>query len=178
MVSNGAERVLQAIPQQRSQMKPASALTPDERDTCSTLPRRSSQEVFELKRELQSAIALKTYRKTHQTFAKYCKEVHGISACLGYKYGNGRIETRDNLSLSTRWRIWERDDFRCHYCGKRKFLTVDHKIAVANGGTDDDDNLLTACNTCNRQKGTETYDSFASPVLRGLAIFKRIIGEN
>lgn len=50
-------------------------------------------------------------------------------------------------------RIGERDGFRCRVCGTDRTLTVDHVIAVANGGTDDDDNLQLLCRSHNSSKG-------------------------
>ena len=44
----------------------------------------------------------------------------------------------------------------CQYCGAagpKVELEVDHKIPVSRGGTDDIDNLTTACFKCNRGKG-------------------------
>lgn len=56
----------------------------------------------------------------------------------------------------TRMEIFERDDFRCVYCGRKRTpprLEVDHKVPVFRGGTDDPSNLATACKSCNRKKG-------------------------
>jgi hypothetical protein len=50
-------------------------------------------------------------------------------------------------------RIGERDGFRCRTCGLDRTLTVDHVIAVINGGTDDDDNLQILCRSHNTAKG-------------------------
>lgn len=51
-----------------------------------------------------------------------------------------------------RWLALERDDFTCQYCGQRApdvTLHVDHKVPVVDGGTDDLENLVTACAACN-----------------------------
>lgn len=61
----------------------------------------------------------------------------------------------------TRLEIFERDDFRCQYCGKKRTvscLEVDHRIPVFRGGTDDPSNLATACKSCNRKKGHDELD--------------------
>jgi len=39
-------------------------------------------------------------------------------------------------------------------------LTRDHKVPLARGGTDDDDNIVAACFDCNRRKGTKSYEQF------------------
>jgi len=54
-----------------------------------------------------------------------------------------------------RWKILERDKYTCQYCGQSApdvKLEVDHRIALADGGTDEEDNLVTSCWACNRGK--------------------------
>jgi CRISPR/Cas system Type II protein with McrA/HNH and RuvC-like nuclease domain len=54
-----------------------------------------------------------------------------------------------------RIRIFTRDDYRCLYCGRVfdiSYLEVDHKVALAKGGKNNDDNRVTACKTCNNRK--------------------------
>lgn len=55
-----------------------------------------------------------------------------------------------------RFAILKRDNFTCRYCGMSAptvRLEVDHVIPVARGGSDHEDNLVTACYSCNRGKG-------------------------
>lgn len=54
-----------------------------------------------------------------------------------------------------RVKILERDDYMCAYCGK-KATTVDHLIPKTKGGTEDDDNLVSCCKSCNTIKGNRT----------------------
>jgi hypothetical protein len=42
----------------------------------------------------------------------------------------------------------------CVQCGTTEGLTVDHKLALCLGGTNDDDNLQMLCRPCNQHKGT------------------------
>lgn len=52
----------------------------------------------------------------------------------------------------TRMRVFERDGYKCHYCGKqltRFTATVDHLKPLAEGGDDSLQNLVTACTDCN-----------------------------
>lgn len=58
---------------------------------------------------------------------------------------------------SLRWKIFDRDAFTCQYCGRRApdvILHVDHIIPVSDGGTDNEDNLITSCSACNIGKNT------------------------
>lgn len=62
---------------------------------------------------------------------------------------------RKPLSKRTRFEVFKRDGFKCQYCGATPpgaLLHVDHIIAVANGGGNGKDNLITACQSCNLGK--------------------------
>lgn len=53
--------------------------------------------------------------------------------------------------------VFERDAFTCTYCGEHGGkLECDHVFPRSRGGTDDLDNLTTACRTCNRSKRDKT----------------------
>lgn len=59
---------------------------------------------------------------------------------------------REPLSNRTRFKILERDGFRCRYCGDNSMtakLEVDHINPVYFGGKNDESNLVTACKRCN-----------------------------
>jgi hypothetical protein len=62
-----------------------------------------------------------------------------------------------------RLKVWERDAFKCQYCGKqltRFTSTLDHVRAVANGGDNSFDNLVTACRECNSKKHSRPLGHF------------------
>jgi hypothetical protein len=62
---------------------------------------------------------------------------------------------RKALSKKTRFDVFKRDGFICQYCGAHPpsaILEVDHIHPVADGGSNDIDNLVTACFDCNRGK--------------------------
>lgn len=54
----------------------------------------------------------------------------------------------------TRKRVFERDGYRCVFCGGWEDLTVDHIHPESLGGPSTFDNLQTACRPCNSAKGT------------------------
>lgn len=63
--------------------------------------------------------------------------------------------SRKQVSTRRRFEVFKRDGFKCQYCGAHPpdaILHVDHIEAVANGGTNDMDNLITACASCNMGK--------------------------
>lgn len=76
--------------------------------------------------------------------------------------------TRKALSKKTRFEVFKRDGFKCMYCGAHPpavLLQVDHIHAVALGGTNDMDNLITSCQPCNLGKSATPL----SAVPQGLA---------
>jgi hypothetical protein len=68
------------------------------------------------------------------------------------------------MSKRVRFEVFKRDKFTCGYCGRHPpdvLLHVDHITAVANGGTDDPLNLVTACSDCNLGKAAVRLTSVA-----------------
>ncbi len=63
------------------------------------------------------------------------------------------------------WAEWQQrlEGFghRCAYCGASGIpLTRDHVVPIARGGSNVIDNIVPACASCNRRKGTRTGDEF------------------
>jgi hypothetical protein len=80
---------------------------------------------------------------------------------------------RVGISKRTRFRIFARDDFTCRYCGRQSDvvpLVVDHFIPVKEGGTNDDDNLMTACEPCNQGKAATIIPTAVATESERLAI--------
>jgi hypothetical protein len=62
-----------------------------------------------------------------------------------------------------REKIFERDRYRCVYCGQvfsAEELTVDHVQPRSRGGDRSGGNLVTACMGCNRLKGRDRLATF------------------
>ena len=51
--------------------------------------------------------------------------------------------------------VWEREGYTCAYCGSTENLTIDHIVALADGGSHSLDNLTVACMSCNSSKGAK-----------------------
>jgi hypothetical protein len=63
-----------------------------------------------------------------------------------------------------RFEIFARDGFTCRYCGRQAdqtILHVDHVIPVSQGGTNDPENLVTACADCNLGKSDSAIQQAA-----------------
>ena len=85
----------------------------------------------------------KPFQKTYHR-QKYCG-----GPCVG--------ESIRQKTSGARFVIFNRDGFRCFYCGQSSFehnieLQIDHIVPTVNGGKDHAGNLVTCCTTCNRQK--------------------------
>lgn len=66
----------------------------------------------------------------------------------------------------SRRNVMRRDGFTCQYCGKKSELTIDHIIPKSRGGRDTWENLVTACDKCNVQKGNRTPKEAQMPLRR------------
>lgn len=63
--------------------------------------------------------------------------------------------SRQSIPKRLRYAVLERDGYRCRYCGAGvddAKLHIDHRMPVAKGGTNDFENLVTACADCNLGK--------------------------
>lgn len=64
-----------------------------------------------------------------------------------------------NVTAGMKYKILERDGFRCIYCGKQSTeseLHIDHVIPFSKGGKTSVENLITACSECNLGKHDKT----------------------
>lgn len=62
--------------------------------------------------------------------------------------------------------VLQRSAGRCWYCGEvlnvagRQTNHIDHVLPVSKGGSNDPDNLVAACRTCNTEKADMTLKEF------------------
>jgi 5-methylcytosine-specific restriction endonuclease McrA len=61
-------------------------------------------------------------------------------------------------------RVHRRNKFTCVYCGYQgcnrdafRLLTIDHIVPKLKNGTDNEENLVTACRPCNHYKGRNYF---------------------
>lgn len=68
-------------------------------------------------------------------------------------------KVRIGISVTQRFAIFKRDSYRCRICRASAEngaeLEVDHRVPVARGGTNAEENLWTLCFACNRGKGVD-----------------------
>lgn len=68
-----------------------------------------------------------------------------------------RKKQRLPITAQIRFKVFERDGFKCVYCGMpgtHCILEVDHVVPVAERGTNDLSNLAACCADCNNGKGS------------------------
>ena len=68
-----------------------------------------------------------------------------------------RVE-RARVSNEIRFKIYERDHYRCKRCGATSNLTIDHIVPISKGGKSEPSNLQTLCESCNKAKGNNFYN--------------------
>ncbi len=77
--------------------------------------------------------------------------------------GNNYLKTnnkRTPIDSRLRHEVFKRDGYKCIECGatnKEKTLHCDHIIPVAQGGSDELDNLQTLCEDCNLSKSDKKW---------------------
>jgi hypothetical protein len=67
--------------------------------------------------------------------------------------------SRTAIPATVRRAIYERDDWKCVDCESRDDLTIDHRLPVVRGGTNEPDNLQTMCRPCNLKKSSSTNEA-------------------
>ena len=85
------------------------------------------------------------------------------------------IPARVPVSKGVRFAVFHRDNFTCRYCGRQPpavILECDHVIPVARGGSNDEDNLATACFDCNRGKGVTMLSSVPDALSERIALMR------
>lgn len=83
------------------------------------------------------------------------------------------VAKRKVLSKKARFEIFKRDGFACQYCGAHPpavVLVLDHIVPFAAGGACDEDNLITACETCNQGKAARSLSQVPASLADKAAI--------
>lgn len=106
-------------------------------------------------------IAYLNQEKTHNwagAFCPRCMDGYG-AAWIKWLPKPTDKRRRPNMPDGLRWRVFERDGFRCRYCGRHRdqleegeYLHADHVVPVSRGGKTLEANLVCACTACNLGK--------------------------
>ena len=79
------------------------------------------------------------------------------------------------ISKKLRFEVFKRDGFKCAYCGETPpevVLEVDHIDPKSKGGSNDINNLITACFACNRGKRNISLNKIPRKISENLEILK------
>ena len=85
------------------------------------------------------------------------------------------------ISASKRHAVFMKTFYHCAYCGKILSdvddLTIDHKTPKAKGGTDELDNLVGCCRSCNQIKADSTVVDFRKRLKEAAKMSNAFSGE-
>jgi hypothetical protein len=69
--------------------------------------------------------------------------------------------TQRSIDAYVQWAVFQRDHYTCRYCGRTGIpLTVDHIDLWEIGGATIQDNLVSACRSCNKHRGRIPYEQW------------------
>jgi 5-methylcytosine-specific restriction endonuclease McrA len=105
------------------------------------------------KRHYSQAVRSLLKSESGRLFCPYLKQA---SKRLRLPSSHGKINRRPLRPELVRY-VNERDNGVCHHCGvKVEKGEIDHLHPWSRGGTDEPDNLVLSCRSCNRSKGSRT----------------------
>ena len=110
------------------------------------------------------------YNEKVDILESYKEDVHSPSITLSLP---SIVRLKDYVKhnqmdvILTRRNLLVRDNYECQYCGSKKSpLTMDHVKPKKQGGKDSWENLVAACQNCNRKKRNRTPDEAKMPLKR------------
>lgn len=123
---------------------------------CSPQCRRAAEPFYQNrilfnKRCLVCDLDFSTYNHRQKYCSHECYLKANRAATLQYR------KKTTSPFLRIRFQVFERDKFRCKYCGRGPDdgvkLTVDHITPQSKGGANELSNYITTCSDCNQGKG-------------------------
>lgn len=105
----------------------------------------------------------KKNRKKQQSYVNKCRDNKPEHYRLLRRVSENRRRTRMNGNLTAaEWEALKaKYNYACLRCGKREpkiSLTIDHIVAVCNGGSNSIENIQPLCRPCNTSKNKKTAD--------------------
>jgi hypothetical protein len=93
-------------------------------------------------------------------------EIFGTDPHTGKLIKSVVRKTARQIDSYTQWAVFKRDNYSCRYCGRTGIpLTVDHIDLWEDGGPTIELNLVSACRSCNKDRGRIKFEDWiTSPV--------------
>lgn len=82
------------------------------------------------------------------------------SDCDDYYYPDCEEDFPAEDPCPKRHRIFLKTKYRCFYCSVAPAKAIDHMHPSVRGGSDEDENLIGACTSCNSQKKDKTVEEY------------------
>jgi 5-methylcytosine-specific restriction endonuclease McrA len=105
-----------------------------------------------------------------EIFYEYAKLISrsAFEGRINYPFVSDRFKAFKSraISMSGAIREWQREQElprACVFCGTDKDLTTDHLIPRHRGGSDDPDNLVLSCQSCNSSRGEKGIFEWLGP---------------
>jgi len=98
-----------------------------------------------------------------EDWEKFLRQTDTMETEILQRASDGKItkaivrKCQRQIDQKVAWTCYERDEYKCRYCGAKLPLTVDHLVRWEEGGPTTVDNLLSACKKCNRTRGDKPY---------------------
>ena len=88
-------------------------------------------------------------------------DYHSKYVLYAHNYRARQKNADPNFTVADWREVLEKYNHRCAYCGgSDKKLTVEHVVALDNGGSHNKDNIVPACGPCNFRKHTRALNLF------------------
>jgi hypothetical protein len=117
-------------------------------------------EAFRMFKEGASIAQIEQRQKEIHSWRTRPLQILGSFPGSDENFENCFVVPRGTISARLRYRIFKRDGFRCQICGRTQAddvtLHVDHRKSVADGGSDELENLQTLCSDCNLGKSADS----------------------
>lgn len=103
---------------------------------------------------------IKKHRKANKIASRKYRKNKKVNDPEWWEKEMKRLKSLDETRgwQAIRFGVLNRDDFTCQYCGRKApdvELHIDHKVPRSKGGSNNENNLVTACSDCNWGKFTK-----------------------
>jgi hypothetical protein len=86
------------------------------------------------------------------------------------------------ISSDKKHKVFMKTFYHCGYCGKiinePSDLTLDHMKPKAKGGTDEMNNLIGCCKSCNQMKSDKTMEEYRKELIKAVNISNTFYGDD